>query len=98
MDDTVAVDRNGMFDGALAPELDDDDEVMVDADVVVDKKEETVDASKFIPFCPDVVTVLLTAPDKVVGTLCSGGDGPPLTVELLLSPFERDEDEALSAG
>ena len=97
MDGTVAVDRSGMFDDALAPDMD-DDEVMIDTDVLVDKKEETFDAGKSIPFCPDVVTVLLTAPDKVVGTLHSGGDGPPLPVELLLSPFERDEDDALSAG
>ena len=98
MDGTVAVDRSGMFDDALAPDMDDDDEVMIGTDELVDKKEETFDAGKSIPFCPDVVIVLLTAPGKVVGTLHSGGDGPPLTVELLLSPFDRDEEEALSAG
>ena len=84
----------GCIYGQLSPEW----IVISIADELVDKKEETFDAGKSIPFCPDVVIVLLTAPGKVVGALHSGGDGPPLTVELLLSPFDRDEEEALSAG
>ena len=86
-----------MFDDTLEAETD-DNEVMVEFDVVVDKKEGTVDAGKFNSFCADVVTVLLTALEKVEGTVCSRLDDPPLTAELLLIPFERDEDEALSAG